>query len=169
MRKIFTEINIADINKNFLGVFLSDKINKFIIIEKITSGKIYSFIISNTGRSNGSVTPWWSISNILPKSEILFFGSLGISGMKGFIVTDDKKNKVLKGLELADKRDNKLTLIKLKLPMNGYKNLAEKEIFSLSSAVQDFFHRIYSFGKNKNLTNFVNVWMLEDPFRWIQQ
>ena len=47
--------------------------------------------------------------------------------------------------------------------MNGYKNLAEKEIFNLSSAAQDFFHLIYSFGKNENITNFVNIWMLEDP------
>ena len=46
--------------------------------------------------------------------------------------------------------------------MNGYKNLAEKEIFNLSSAAQDFFHLIYNFVKNENITNFVNVWILED-------
>ena len=45
-----------------------------------------------------------------------------------FIVTDDKKivEKVLKGLELAGKKDDKLALIKLIFSMNGYKNLAEK-------------------------------------------
>ena len=77
--------------------------------------------------------------------------------MKRFIVTDDKKmvGKVLKGFELVDKKDYKLTLIKLKFSMNGYKNLAEKEIFSL----------IYGFSKNGNITNFVNVWMLEDPIQ----
>ena len=49
--------------------------------------------------------------------------------------------------------------------MNGYKNLAEKEIFNISSTVKDFFHLIYSFGKNKYIINFVDVWMLEDPFQ----
>ena len=53
--------------------------------------------------------------------------------------------------------------------MNFYKNLAEKDIFNLSRTAQDFFHLIYSFGKNENITNFVNVWMLKDPFKWIQQ
>ena len=82
-----------------------------------------------------------SILNISPKSELLFFDSFGLSGMKRFIVTDDEKivGKVLKGLELGDEKDDKLTLIKLKLSMNGYRNLPEKEIFNLSSTAQDFF------------------------------
>ena len=48
--------------------------------------------------------------------------------MKHFIVSDDKKivGKVIKGLELADQKDNKLTLVKLKFSMNSYENLAEK-------------------------------------------
>ena len=73
--------------------------------------------------------------------------------MKKFIVTDNKKivGKVLKRLELAVRKDDKLTLIKLKFSMNGYKNLAEKEIFNLSIAAQDFFYLIYSFGKKKKI------------------
>lgn len=41
--------------------------------------------------------------------------------MKKFIVTDDKKivGKVLKGLELAYRKDDELTLIKLKVSING--------------------------------------------------
>ena len=103
--------------------------------------------------------------NISPKSELLFFDSFEISGMKKFLVTDNKKivGKVLKGLKLTDKKDDKMTLKKLKFSMNGYKNLDEKEILNLSSAAQDFFHLIYSFCKKENITNFVNVWMLEDP------
>ena len=42
--KIFKEINNEDINENFLGVFSSDKINKFIMFQKI----------SNTNRSNAA-------------------------------------------------------------------------------------------------------------------
>ena len=46
--------------------------------------------------------------------------------MKHFIVSDDKKvvGIVLKGLELADQKGNKLTLVKLKFSMNSYENLA---------------------------------------------
>ena len=43
------------------------------------------------------------------------------------------------------------------------KNLTEKEIFNLSSGVRNFFQLVYTFVKNKNIANFVNVWMLEDP------
>ena len=49
------------------------------------------------------------------------FDLLGITGMKRFIVQGDKKvvGKVLKGIDLADRKDNK-TLIKLKFSMNRY-------------------------------------------------
>ena len=69
--------------------------------------------------------------------------------MKHFIVSDDKKivKKVLKGLELADENDNKLTLVKLKFSMNSYKNLAENETKKLSEAAQDLLHLRNSFGK----------------------
>ena len=50
MEKVFKEINNEDINKNFLGVFPSDKINKFIMFEKMMPGKKYPFIISNTDK-----------------------------------------------------------------------------------------------------------------------
>ena len=122
IKKVFKEIN-EDI---FLDVSPSDKINKFIIFEKIMPGKKFQFIVSNTDRSDKGGTHWWSILNISPKSELLIFDSLGISGMKHFIVSDDKKivGKVLKGLELADKKDNNLTLVKLKFSMNSFENLA---------------------------------------------
>ena len=50
--------------------------------------------------------------------------------MKHFIVSEDKKivGKVLKGLELTDQKDNKLTLVKLKFPMKSHENLAENKI-----------------------------------------
>ena len=64
--------------------------------------------------------------------------------------------KVLKGLELADRKDNKLTIIKLKFSMGGYDRLIEKEIHELSETAQDFFHLIHSFGRNEKITNFVS-------------
>ena len=87
--------------------------------------------------------------------------------MKHFIVSSNKKivGKVLKGIELADQKDNKLTLVKLKFSMNSYKNLAKNKTKKLSETAQDLFHMIHNLGKNENITNFVNVWMLEDPIQ----
>ena len=82
--KVFKEINNEEINKNVLGVFSSDKINKFIMFEKIMPGKKCSFIISNTDRSDEGGIHWWSILNISPKSKLLHFDSFRISGMKPF-------------------------------------------------------------------------------------
>ena len=88
-------------------------------------GKKYPFIISNTDRSDEGGTQQWSILNISPKSELL-----KIDG------------KVLKGLELADQKENKLTLVQLKFSMNSYENLAENETKKLSETAQDLFHLI---------------------------
>ena len=67
--------------------------------------------------------------------------------MKHVIISDDKKilGKVLKGLELADQKYNKLTLVKFKFLMNSYKNLAKNEIKKLLETAQDLFHLIHSF------------------------
>ena len=72
-------------------------------------------MISNTDREDDIVMHWWSILSTSPKSELLFFCSFRRCGMKIFIVIDDKKTvgKVLKGLEAADREDDKLALIKL--------------------------------------------------------
>ena len=122
-------------------------------------GKKYPFIISNTDRSDGGGTHWWIILNISQKSELLLFDSFGINGIKHFVVSDDKKivGKVLKGHELDDQKDNKLTLVKIKFSMNPYENMAENEIKKLLETAQDLFHLIHSFGKNENIKNFVNV------------
>ena len=80
-----------DLNKNFLGVLTSGKINKFVMFEKLMSGKKYLFIISNTDRSDEGGTHWWGILNISSKSELLLFDSFGISGMKRFVVLDDRQ------------------------------------------------------------------------------
>ena len=71
--KIFKEIYNEDINENFLGVFPSDKIYKFILFQKMMPEKKTLFIISNTDISDKSGTHWWSILNISPKSKLLFF------------------------------------------------------------------------------------------------
>ena len=90
--------------------------------------------------------------------------------MKYFIVQDDNKTsgKVLKEIELANRKDDKMKfeiLMKLKCSMNGYYNLTANEIGKLSETAQDFFHLIYCFRKNEKITNFVNIWLLEDPLQ----
>ena len=70
--KLFNEINNDDLNENFLGVYPSDKTNKFIMFEKMMPGKKYPFLISNMDRSDHGATHWWSIMNISPKSELFF-------------------------------------------------------------------------------------------------
>ena len=76
--------------------------------------------------------------NILPKSELFFSDSYGIEGMKHFIVSDDKKivGKILTGIETIDQKDKKLTLCKLKFPMNAYERLKENEAKKLSESAQ---------------------------------
>ena len=166
IEKLFKEINNDDLNENFLGVYPSDKTNKFIMLEKMMPGKKYPLFVSNTDRSNQAGTHWWSIMNISLKSE-LFFDSYGIEGMKHFIVSDDKKivGKILKGIETIDQEDKNLALCKLKFSMNVYEKLTETETKKLLESAQDFFYLIHSFGKNEQLTNLVNVWMLEDPIQ----
>ena len=45
------------------------------------------------------------------------------------------------------------------------KSLPKTKRKKLSETAQDLFHLIHSFRKNENITNFVNVWMLEDPIQ----
>ena len=151
IERVFKEINNDDLNKNFIGVFPSDKFNKFIMFKRMMLGKnaLVEYFEYFTQKVN------------------YFFYSVGIDGLKHFIVQDDTKTvgKVLKGIELANRTDDKITLIKLKFSMNRYYNVTANEIDKLSEIAQDFFHLIYCFEKNEKITNFVNAWMLEDPLQ----
>ena len=71
--KLFKEINNYDLNENFFGVYPFDKVNEFIIFERMMPGKKYSFLISNMERSDQGRTHWWSIMNILPKIKPFFW------------------------------------------------------------------------------------------------
>ena len=134
------------------------------MFEKMMPGKKYPFIIW----SDESGTHWWSILNISPKSEILLIDSFGITGMKRFIAQGNKKiiGKVLKWLELSNRKDNKLTLVKLKYSMNGCDKLTEREINELLETAPNFCHLIQSFAQNENITNFANLdaWRSDTTF-----
>ena len=86
------------------------------------------------------------------KKWTFLWDSFGIDRIKHFIVQDDKKavGKVLKGIELANRKDDKITLIKLNFSMNGYYNLTANEIEKLSETAQDFFQQSIVSMKMKN-------------------
>ena len=56
------------------------------ILEK--KGK-YPFIIANSDCSDKDGTHWWSIMVIDPKTDLFFFDSFGVDGLKSFIIQDD--------------------------------------------------------------------------------
>ena len=145
------QISDEDLLNNFVGVFPSNYMNKFInhaaMIED-KKGK-YPFIIANTDASDKTGTHWWSILDIEPRNDILLFDLFGLDGLKNFIIQDDKKtiDKILIGIEQMNKTDKKLT---------------KKEIDLLSDTATDFFHFVQAFGIKLKLKNFVNIWMVED-------
>ena len=58
--------------KIVFGVFLSNKINKFISFEKMMPGLKYASLIVNRDRSDKSGTHWWSISKFHLQARILY-------------------------------------------------------------------------------------------------
>ena len=78
------KIGDEDVLDNFVGVFPSNYMNRFInhsaMIEE-KKGK-YPFIIANTDADNEKGTHWWSILNIEPRNELFFFDSFGLDGLK---------------------------------------------------------------------------------------
>ena len=63
------------------------------------------------------------------------------------------------------KIDQTNALQQLKLSMSGYDGPTKSKIISLSETARDFFHLLEIFGKNKNVENFVNVWLLKNPIK----
>ena len=159
------KIDHQDLLDNFVGVFSSNYMNKFInhaaMIED--SGK-FPFIIANTDASDKPGVHWWSIRDIDPRTDIFFFGSYGIEGLKHFIIQDDRQivDKILIGIEKMDRTDDKITLHKIKFNLGACKHLTEDEINSLSDTARNFFYFIQAFGIKLKLRGFVNIWMEED-------
>ena len=51
----------------------------------------YPFVIANADSSEKGGTHWWSIFDNKPKTDIFFFGSFGLDGLKHFIIQDDQE------------------------------------------------------------------------------
>ena len=165
IEEAFEKIGDEDLLENFVAVFPSSRMNRFINHAAMISesGK-YPFVIANTDADNEPGVHWWSILDIEPRNDIFFFDSFGIEGLKHFIIQDDKKTveKILLGIEKMDRSDKKITLCKIKFNMGAYKQLSQEEIESLSETARNFFYFINAFGIKLKLRSFVNVWMVED-------
>ena len=165
IEEAFKKIDDQDLLDNFVGVFPSNYMNKFInhaaMIED--SGK-FPLIIANTDSSEKSGMHWWSILDIEPRTDIFFFDSYGIQGLKHFIIQDDKEivDKIFIGIEKKDRTDNKITLSKIKFNLGACKQLPKDEILSLSDTARNFFYFVQAFGNKLKLRSFVNIWMVED-------
>ena len=165
IKKAFRYLGDPDLLDNFVGVFPSDYLNKFVNHAAMinNSGK-YPFIVANADDSQKDGTHWWSILDFEPKTDIFFFDSYGLDGQKHFIIQDDREiiDKILIGIDKMDRTDNKITLCKVKFSLSACKELTEEEILSLSETARQFFCFVQSFGNKLKLRSFVNIWMVED-------
>ena len=124
----------------------------------------YPFIIANTDNSSKGGTHWWSILDIEPKTDIFFFDSFGLDGLRHFIIQNDKKviEKILFGTEKMTRTDNKITLVKIRFDLNACKNLSKRELDALSNTATSFFNFTQAFGNKLKLRYFVNICVVED-------
>ena len=167
----FEKVKDDDLKNNFIGVFPSNFINKFISHHSIIKNKPkvkYPFIIMNTDRSDRSGTHWWSFLDLHQKKEIFLFDSFGFEGLKKFIIDNDKKllNKVLFNLNRFGKNDRKITLISLTFSMQEYEKI--KDLKELRTTTQDLLHLMYEFGKLHNIENEVTVFSLDDQLQKVE-
>ena len=164
------KVNDEDLKSNFVGVFPSNFINKFISYHSIIKNRSkvkYPFIIMNTDRSDRVGTHWWSFLDLHPREEIFLFDSFGFEGLKKFIIDNDKKllNKVLFNLNNFKKSDCKITLISLNFSMREYEKINDKQ---LKTTTQDLLHLMYEFGKLHNIEDEITIFSLDDQLQKIE-
>ena len=137
-----------DLLGNFLGVFPSNYMNKFINNGAMISARgKYPFIIANTDASDKPGVHRWSILDIEPRNDIFFFNSFGLDRLKYFIIQDDKPivDKILLGVKRMNKSDQKITLCKIKFNLGACKDLTKGEVEFLSDTARNFFYFIQDF------------------------
>ena len=152
IEEIFNRADNSDLLQNFVGVFPSNKMNKFLDFKKMMKGKKYPFLIANTDRSDKQGTHWWSILDIDGKKDILLLDSFGIKGLKNFIVQDDEKivAKVLKGVKNLKEDKEQINLVNVNCVTNSYLKLSESEKAAVSETCNDFLHFLESFADYEN-------------------
>ena len=167
--KFFENVEDNDIKENFVGVFPSNHINKFISFHKLVrdADKKYPFIIMNTDRSDKAGTHWWSFLDLHPKKEIFLFDSFGFEGFSKFIIDNDIKtlNKILFGIKKFKREDKKITLITLKFSMKEYEKI--KTGHQLRETTQDLLHLLYEYGRLHNINDNLTIHAVDDQLQEI--
>ena len=142
------DMNDEGIDDNFVGVFPSNHINKFINHAAMISEKKgkYPFVIANTDSSEKGGIHWWSILDIEPKQEIFCYYSFGLNSLKNFTIQDNRNviEKILLGTEKTTRTANKITFFNIWFNLNACKNLSTEELVQV-------------FGNKLKLINFVNI------------
>ena len=152
----FPKVENEDLKKNFIGVFSTDYITRFIkfheLIKEKKKGK-YPFAIFNTDPHNKPGTHWWSFLDIQPKSTLLLFDSHGLEGFKYFIVDNDEKiiDKLLYNFENCkiDDANTKINLCTMTFDTNVWDKLPKNKKSQLNETATYFFQLLYQFAKLK--------------------
>ena len=157
----------SDLKENFVGVFPSNYIIKFISFHQMAREKTkkYPFIIMNTDRSDKSGTHWWSCLDLHEKKEIFLFDSFGFTGFKKFVIDNDVNilNKILYSLQKFQKKDQKITIITIKFSMKEYENI--KNEHRLRQTTQDLLHLIYEYGRLHNIKDSITIHSVDDQLQ----
>ena len=168
--KFFENLEDNDIKENFVGVFPSNYINKFISFHEMAKEKTkkYPFIKMNTDRSDKPGTHWSSFLDLHPKKEIFLFDSFGFTGFTKFIIDNDINilNKILFGIQKFKRKDQKVTIISLKFSMKEYEKI--KPGHRLRETTQDLLHLIYEYGRLHNINDTITVHSVDDQLQRIE-
>ena len=70
--------------------------------------------------------------------------------------------KILFGTEQMTTTDDKIMFVNIRFNLNTSKNLTKRELDALSDTASNFFHFVQAFGNKLKLSDFVNIWMVED-------
>ena len=160
----------SDLKENFVGVFPSNYIIKFISFHQMAREKTkkYPFIIMNTDRSDKSGTHWWSCLDLHEKKEIFLFDSFGFTGFKRFVIDNDVNIliKILYSLQKFQKKDQKITIITIKFSMKEYENI--KNEHRLRQTTQDLLHLIYEYGRLHNIKDSITIHSVDDQLQKLE-
>ena len=167
--KFFENETDDDLLSNFVGVFPSNYVTKFISFHEMMIEKnCYPFIIMNTDRSNKNGTHWWSFLDLRERKEIFLFDSFGFEGFKEFIIDNDRNilNKILFRIEKLKKKDKKVTLITLKFSMIEHGKIRNRH--RLTPTVQDLLHLMNEFGKLLKIKDIVKIHLVNNQLQKIE-
>ena len=168
--KFFENETNDDLTSNFVGVFPSNYVTKFISFQKMMIEKNrYPFIIMNADRSIKNGTHCWSFLDLHKRKEIFLFDSFGFEGFKEFNIDNDRNilSKILFGIEkLKKKRMKKVTLITVKFSMIEYEKTRNGH--KLTPTAQDLLHLMNEFGKLNKIKDIVKVHLVDDQLQKIE-